>query len=103
MHSIARMVDRRVRFTQSFFDRLDELLPDERGADGSPSATDFLLHELPRIRDLLASDFERNTLPADEPPVRLYVGAGTLVKSVALYAFFAADDGVDVIWLLIDR
>jgi len=78
-------------------------LPDERGGDGSPSATDFLLYELPRIRDLLASDFEGNTLPADEPPVRLYVGAGTLVKSVALYAVVAADEAVEVIWLLIDR
>ena len=97
------MAERQVRFTQTFFDRLDDLLPDERGADGSPSATDFLLYELPRIRDLLASDFERNTLPAEEPPVRLYVGTGTLVKSVALYAVIAADEAVEVIWLLIGR
>ena len=46
------MPDRHVRFTDSFFDRLDGLLPDERGADGSPSATDFLLYELPRIEEL---------------------------------------------------
>lgn len=53
------MPERQVRFTHSFFDQLDVLLPAERGADGSPSATDFLLYELPRIRDLLAADFER--------------------------------------------
>lgn len=96
------MPERLVRFTQSFFDRLDDLLPDERGADGSPSATDFLLYDLPRIRDLLATDFERNTIPADLSEMRVYVGAGTLVRSVALYAIIAEDDAVEVIWLLID-
>jgi len=97
------MPERQVRFTHSFFDRLDELLPAERGADGGLSATDFLLYELPRMRDLLAADFEGNTLPADEPPVRLFVGAGALVKSVAVYALVAPDGAVEVIWLLIDR
>ncbi len=97
------MPERQVRFTHSFFDQLDVLLPTERGADGSPSATDFLLYELPRIRDLLAADFERNTLPADDPPVRLFVGAGVLVKSIAVYVLVAPDDVVEVIWLLIDR
>jgi hypothetical protein len=97
------MPERQVRFTHSFFDRLDELLPAERGEDGSLSATGFLLYELPRIRDLLAADFEGNTLPADEPPVRLFVGAGALVRSVALYSLVAPDGAVEVIWLLIDR
>ena len=97
------MPERQVRFTHTFFERLDDSLPDERGADGSPSATDFLLYELPRIRDLLAADFEGNTLPADEPPVRVFVGAGALVESVALYAIVAPDGAVEVIWLLVDR
>lgn len=96
------MPERLVRFTQSFFDRLDDLLPDERGPDGSPSATDFLLYDLPRIRDLLATDFERNTISADQSEMRVYVGAGTLVRSVALYVIIAEDDAVEVIWLLID-
>ena len=96
------MPERLVRFTQSFFDRLDDLLPDERGADGSPSATDFLLYELPRIRDLLSTDFERNTISADLSEMRVYVGAGLLVRSVALYAILAEDDAVEVIWLAID-
>ena len=96
------MPERLVRFTQSFFDRLDDLLPEERGAEGSPSATDFLLYDLPQIRDLLATDFERNTLPVDPSDMRVYVGAGLLVRSVALYAILAEDDAVEVIWLVID-
>ncbi len=58
------MSDRLVRFTQHFFDRPDELLPSSRGADGSPSATDFLLYDLPRIRDLLAADLDANLSPS---------------------------------------
>jgi hypothetical protein len=44
------MPERLVRFRPTFFDDLDSLLPDERGRDGRPSATDFLLYELPRLR-----------------------------------------------------
>jgi len=43
---------RQVRVAQSFFDRLDVLLPEERGEDGTPSTADFLLHELPPIIDV---------------------------------------------------
>jgi len=48
---------RQVRVDPTFFDRLDELLAPERGSDGTPSATDFLLHDLPAIIDLLAEDW----------------------------------------------
>ena len=75
----------RVRVTASFFDRLDELLPPERSVDGTPSATDFLLHDLPAIIDLLAEDFERRTVPiADDPEIRALVAAGVLVAFVAV-------------------
>ena len=94
------MPDRRVRFTDSFFDRLDGLLPDERGADGSPSATDFLLYELPRIRDLLAIAYEANTLATDDPDIRVYIGGGVLVEGIAVYAI-RTGDVVEVIWLSI--
>ncbi len=52
------MPEVQVRFTEQFFDRLDLLLPDERGLDGTPSVTDFLLFDLPTVRDELATDFE---------------------------------------------
>jgi hypothetical protein len=91
---------RQVRVTSSFFERLDELLPSERGDDGTPSATDFLLHDLPAIIDLLAEDFERRTAPvADDPEIRVLVAVGVLIPFVAAYAVLAADDNVDVIYL----
>ena len=94
------MTRRQVRVATLFFDRLDELLPPERSADGTPSATDFLLHDLPAIIDLLAEDFERRTLPvADDPEIRVLVAAGVLVPFVAVFAVLAADDGVEVIYL----
>lgn len=91
---------REVRVSPSFFERLDELLPDERTPDGRPSATDFLLHELPSIIDLLATDYERVTLEVEEVPgVRVLVTAGRLVTRVAFYVALAPDDGVEVIYL----
>lgn len=47
------VAERIVRFTAEFYDRLDELLPEQRGDDGTPSVTDFLLLDLPRVRDAL--------------------------------------------------
>lgn len=80
------MAERVVRFHETFFDDLDELLPPERSADGLPSATDFLLYDLPRLRDLLAADYESNTLAIDGwDDLRIFVQSGTLVRTVALY------------------
>lgn len=91
---------REVRVSPSFFERLDELLPDERTRDGKPSATDFLLHELPSIIDLLATDYERVTLEIEEVPgARVLVTAGRLVTRVAIYVALGPDDGVEVIYL----
>ena len=52
----ASVTERQIRFTEQFFDQLDLLLPSERGADGTPSITDFLLIDLPRVRDQPAID-----------------------------------------------
>ncbi len=94
------MTRRQVRVTPPFFDRLDELLPSERGPDGTPSATDFLLHDLPAIIDLLADDFMRHTSPvAEDPEIRVLIAAGPLVPYVAVYAVLAADDAVEVIFV----
>lgn len=57
------MTRREVRVTDQFFNRLDELLPAERSVDGQPSTTDFLLHEIPSVIELLASTFEDVTIP----------------------------------------
>jgi hypothetical protein len=46
---------RRVRVAESFFEQLDELLPSDRGPNGEPSATDFLVIDLPSIVDTFAT------------------------------------------------
>ncbi len=94
------MLDRIVRFLPSFFDDLDSHLPVERSPGGEPSATDFLLYELPRLRDQLASDFVGNTLAFPGlAPLRMMIATGTLVHSVAIYAYIDANDDVVVVAL----
>ncbi len=92
-----------VRFTKEFFEDLDSQLPEERPGDGGPSATDFLLFDLPPVRDLLASEFEKHTTLV--PPggaVFVCVVAGTLVAYFSLYAILNDDDVVEVLGIAID-
>ena len=92
------MSARVVRFVPYFFDRLDELLPESRTTEGSPSATDFLMFDLPRVRDMLAADFEGcTTLVPPGEKVRVFVGSGSLVPYFALFAVVAADRLVEVL------
>lgn len=92
-----------VRVAQSFFDRLDELLPAQRSASGIPSATDFMVHDLPPIIDLLAGDYENVTLAVDDVPgVRVLITAGRLVSRLSVYCVLAADGSVEVIYLELD-
>lgn len=98
------MTRRRVQVSQSFFNRLDELLPAERTADGGPSATDFLLHEVPTVVDLLAEDYVGTTLPVeDAPPVRVLITNGVLAPFIAVYADLRVDDVVEVIYLDVEQ
>jgi len=87
-------IERRVRFTEEFFDRLDELLPEERSADGTPSATDFLVFELPSIRDRLAADALDATLMTERSSVRIGITSGVLVDRIALYMLVGSTEVV---------
>jgi hypothetical protein len=97
-----RVPERVVRFTEQFFNRLDSLLPEERQADGTPSVTDFIVHELPRVRDRLSEDFEGNTAAADQPDVRVYVSRGILFVAIAVYAALDDDGNVEAFWLSVE-
>ncbi len=97
------MPDSRVRFTEQFFNRLDSLLSEERSASGEPSVTDFIVHELPRIRDRLAEDFEVNTMGTPDPQVRAYMAGGVLFPTIAVYASVDDDGDIHAFWLSIDR
>ena len=91
------MPERLVRFLPQFFHELDNQLRDQRGYDGTPSAADFLLYDLPSMRDRLASGFEYNTLAVvGAEPFRVLISSGTLVRAVALYAHLDDDDMVAV-------
>ena len=93
-----------VRVTPQFFERLDELFPAERGPDGEPSATDFLLHELPSVIDRLAIDFEGSTIAASsDSTVRVLISAGGLVEFFAVYAVLAVDDSIEIVYLEAER
>lgn len=94
---------RQVRVAPSFFDRLDELLPAERAASGTPSSTDFLLHELPPFIDALADDLEGSTFAVPESGgLRVLIAAGVLIERLTLYARLAPDNAVDIVWLELD-
>jgi hypothetical protein len=98
------MPERLVRFNDSFFDDLDDQLPSERSASGSPSATDFLLYDLPRLRDTLAAHFDSATVPVPGyEPLRVLIAAGTLVASVALYALLGSNGDIFVVALEIEQ
>ena len=85
---------------RTFVDDLDSQLPVERSAAGEPSATDFLLYDLPRLRDQLSADFVGNTLSLPGlAPLRMMIATGTLMHSVALYAYVDANDDVAVVAL----
>jgi len=85
-------IDRRVRFTEEFFERLDALLPEERSADGTPSVTDFLVFEVPPIRDRLAADALGSTMPSWNQWVRVSVTSGVLISRIAVYVLVAIDE-----------
>ena len=86
------MTERTVRFTESFFERLEEILPAERGGDGTPSITDFLVLEVPGLRDGLAADAVRLTRPTSDDGIRVYLNSGVLIPAVLMYMFVDEHD-----------
>ena len=57
------------------------------GNTGTPSITDFLVLEVPGIRDGLAADVVWLTRPTPIEGVRVYINGGVLVPAVLLYMF----------------
>lgn len=83
---------RRVRVTESFFEQLDALLPSDRGPNGEPSATDFLVIDLPSIVDSFATGFD--ALPEvieGVPAARMLIAVGRLVGRFVVFGLEAAD------------
>lgn len=92
-----------VRVGDEFFDDLDASLAPERGPNGEPSTTDFLLIDLPPIAERFATRFEE--LPEIEPGnphARFCVTTGRLVPRIAVYGFEAADGSIDLVGIELD-
>ncbi len=94
---------RDVRVTDTFFDRLDDLLPSERSVRGDPSSSDFLRHEMPRVIERLASSFEQVTMPVvPGSDVRVLITAGVFGRNLAFYVAIAPDGWVEILDLDMD-
>lgn len=98
------MSERRiVRVTDAFFVQLDEQLGRDRGDEGRPSATDFLVYELPAAVDLFATDFESLPEVVDGFSAgRVVITAGSLVRAFAVYGLLLADGSINIIGVEID-
>jgi hypothetical protein len=92
-----------VRVDQAFFDDLDRQLGSDRGPDGEPSSTDFIVIDLPTIVDEFAENFD--ALPVaypDRPDYRAIVIGGTLVAAAVVLGQLVGDDSVVLLGIEID-
>lgn len=95
---------RRVRVSEAFFEQLEELLPADRGPDGEPSATDFLVIDLPPIVDQFATSFDQipEVIPG-VPSARMLINVGRLVGTFVVFGLEAPDGSIDLIGLDVDQ
>ena len=68
-----------------------------------PSATDFLVFELPAIVEAFATRFDELPEAVEGvPDARMAIGTGKLVRAFAVYGLLMADDSVELIGVEID-
>jgi hypothetical protein len=94
---------RQVRATREFFEKLDDLLPAARGADGTPSRSDFQSYELLHIVDLFATRWDE--LPRLIPgrhDYRCVIVKGQLVAVICVNGQEASDGAIELTDLEID-
>jgi len=89
---------REVRVAESFFEELDRQLGPERGPSGEPSATDFLVVDLPTIVEAFASGFDE--LPAaikGLESVRMFIGTGALAQALVMHGIETTEGIIDLV------
>jgi hypothetical protein len=94
---------RSVRVADSFFAALDDQLGPDRSAAGAPSATDFLVFELPPVVERFATDFDG--LPEvieGFPGARLLIASGILVRGMVVYGLLVDNDSIELVDLDLD-
>lgn len=94
---------RRVRVTAALFEQLDDQLSADRGLKGEPSATDFIVLELPAIVERFSTGFD--DLPEvveGLPSARMLIAPGLLVECFVVYGVLAVDEAIDLIGVTFD-
>ncbi len=98
------MTERReVRVTDSFFVRLDDQLGSERGPAGEPSATDFIVIDLPAIVEQFAARFDE--LPEaieGVPAIRMLIGTSVLTRAYVVQGVETTDGVIQLVGVDID-
>ena len=89
------MTRRTVRVDQQFFTELDAQLGETRGPNGEPSASDFLLIELPTIAETFGERFdELLRLYPERDDYGYLVAGGRLVYAVVVVGQLINDDTI---------
>lgn len=98
------MTSRRVvRVTDGFLDQLDTYFGSERGLNGEPSATDFIVLELPAIVERFATDFDGlPEIVEGVPAGRMLITSGVLVRAVAVFGLATSDISIDLIGITVE-
>ena len=89
---------REVRVADSFFEQLDLQLGVERGASGQPSATDFLVVDLPSVVEEFSTRYD--DLPetiAGLTSMRMFIGTSTLARAFVVYGVETSDDVIELV------
>jgi hypothetical protein len=97
------MTRRVVRASTAFFEQLDTQLGAERGPHGQPSATDFLVVEVPAIVEAFATRFDELPEAVEGvPEARMVIGTGKLVRAFAAYGLLMDDGSIELIGVEIE-
>ena len=97
------MTRRTVRVDQQFFTELDAQLGETRGPNGEPSASDFLLIELPTIAETFGERFdELLRLYPERDDYRYLVTGGPLVYAVVVVGQLINEDTISLFGIEID-
>ncbi len=94
---------RPVKVDDRFFELLDQQLGSERGPNGEPTATDFLLADLPPIAERFSTEFDELIQPIPgRPDYRSALSAGVLVPRILVTGVLDADGGVTLLSVRMD-
>ncbi len=92
-----------VRIADAFFEQLDVQLGLERGPQGEPSVTDFLMIDLPAIVERFASGFDSLPVAIDDvSSVRMFIGTATLVPAFVVHGVEVDDGVVELVGVVLD-